>query len=80
MSDNHDENNDLSSEALSGRAASLAKDAVGEGHSDHDDVSALHERISQLENRLVEQDHMIRHALTMLIEWIETPNACRQAA
>ena len=40
-----------------------------------DQVSALGERVAQLESRLVEQDRMIRHTLTMLIEWIETQGA-----
>lgn len=40
-------------------------DLGGEG------VAALHYRIDKLESRLFEQDRMIRHTLTMLIEWIE---------
>jgi len=42
-----------------------------------EDVSALRERITFLETRLAEQDHMIRHTLTMLIEWIEINGADR---
>ena len=37
-----------------------------------DQTLALGERIALLESRMVEQDRMIRHTLTMLIEWIET--------
>lgn len=44
-----------------------------------DQVPALGERVAQLESRLVEQDRMIRHTLTMLIEWIEAQGAHPQA-
>jgi len=44
-----------------------------------DQVSALGDRVAQLESRLVEQDRMIRHTLTMLIEWIETQGSHSQA-
>jgi hypothetical protein len=35
------------------------------------EFEALHDRISQLEAQLVEQERTMRHTLTMLIEWIE---------
>jgi len=44
------------------------------------DIAALHARIADLEDRLTEQDHSIRHTLTMLIEWIEADDAQRVAA
>ncbi len=37
-------------------------------------------RIDVLENKLVDQDAAVRHVLTMLIEWIETGHAAREAA
>jgi len=43
------------------------------------DVAALRERIAMLETQLAEQNHMIRHTLTMLIEWIEINGADRNA-
>jgi general secretion pathway protein A len=43
-------------------------------------VGALSERITQLEDKIAEQDHMIRHTLTMLIEWIEADGSQRSAA
>lgn len=36
------------------------------------DVTALTERVAQLEARLLEQERTMRHTLTMLIEWIES--------
>src|SRR5690606_6331496 len=39
------------------------------------EIAALHERVSQLEARLIEQERTMRHTLTMLIEWIESDNA-----
>lgn len=39
----------------------------------------LSQRVAQLESRMVEQDRMIRHTLTMLIEWIEAQGPHRQA-
>ena len=35
------------------------------------DIMALQERIAHLDARLAEQEHTMRHTLTMLIEWIE---------
>lgn len=35
------------------------------------EAAALRQRIGELENRIAEQDHTIRHTLAMLIEWIE---------
>ena len=43
-------------------------------------LAALNERLAALESRLIEQDHTIRHTLTMLIEWIESDGATRAAA
>jgi putative secretion ATPase (PEP-CTERM system associated) len=57
-------------------AAESAPPAVSHG----DDVGALTERLAALESRLTEQDHTIRHTLTMLIEWIEADDAKRAAA
>lgn len=37
-------------------------------------------RVDKLETRLMEQDRIIRHTLTMLIEWIESGEAPRVAA
>ena len=44
------------------------------------EVAALTERLAALESRISEQDHTIRHTLTMLIEWIEGDDAQRAAA
>ena len=44
------------------------------------ELAILHDRIAVLESQLVEQEHAIRHTLTMLIEWIETENGSRAAA
>ncbi|MET0589520.1 MAG: AAA family ATPase [Novosphingobium sp.] len=44
------------------------------------DVEALRQHVAKLEDRIAEQDHMIRHTLTMLIEWIEADDAQRSAA
>ena len=44
------------------------------------DVAALRQHVAKLEDRIAEQDHMIRHTLTMLIEWIEADDAQRNAA
>jgi putative secretion ATPase (PEP-CTERM system associated) len=41
------------------------------------EVAALRQHIAKLEDRIAEQDHMIRHTLTMLIEWIEADDAQR---
>ncbi|HWU04568.1 MAG TPA: XrtA/PEP-CTERM system-associated ATPase [Novosphingobium sp.] len=43
-------------------------------------IKALGDRLTVLENRLVEQDRTLRHTLTMLIEWIERDEAQRAAA
>ncbi|WP_423142271.1 AAA family ATPase [Parablastomonas sp. CN1-191] len=42
------------------------------------DFAALNERIDRLEERVIEQEQTVRHALTMLIEWIE--DGARRAA
>ncbi len=44
------------------------------------DIAALHERIAQLESRLIEQERTMRHTLTMLIEWIESDQKSQIAA
>ncbi|MBS1239856.1 MAG: hypothetical protein H6R45_562 [Proteobacteria bacterium] len=44
------------------------------------EIAALHERISQLEARLMEQERTMRHTLTMLIEWIESDDGSQIAA
>ena len=41
---------------------------------------AVNERLSTLENRIVEQDRTLRHTLTMLIEWVEEGEGHRNAA
>lgn len=43
-------------------------------------VTALSEKVSALEARLLEQDRTVRHTLTMLIEWIEEDLVQRAAA
>jgi len=43
-------------------------------------VEAMEERLSAIENRMIEQDRTIRHTLTMLIEWIEADEAQSAAA
>lgn len=43
------------------------------------DTAALRQHLARLEDRIAEQDHMIRHTLTMLIEWIEADDAQRSA-
>lgn len=45
-----------------------------------DEIATLYQRIAKLEDRIAEQDHMIRHTLTMLIEWIEADDTQRNAA
>lgn len=45
-----------------------------------EDAASLRQRIAGLESKITEQDHMIRHTLTMLIEWIEADDAQRSAA
>lgn len=44
------------------------------------EVTELRQHVAKLEDRIAEQDHMIRHTLTMLIEWIEADDAQRSAA
>jgi putative secretion ATPase (PEP-CTERM system associated) len=44
------------------------------------EIAALKEHIAALEGRLAEQEHTLRHTLTMLIEWIEADDARRVAA
>ena len=59
----------------------LSNGTDGSGHGGESiAVKALQERLAALENRLIEQDHTIRHTLTMLIEWIESDTAQRAAA
>lgn len=55
-------------------------DTAGAAAADHAAIAALNERLAALESRLIEQDHTIRHTLTMLIEWIESDGATRAAA
>ena len=43
-------------------------------------LSGLEARINGIEGRLFEQEHTLRHTLTMLIEWIEDDDQQRQAA
>jgi general secretion pathway protein A len=43
-------------------------------------MARLQERIDVLEGRLIEQDRIIRHTLTMLIEWIEADQGPRAVA
>lgn len=43
-------------------------------------IADLTQSIEGLESRLLEQDHTIRHTLTMLIEWIEAGETHRAAA
>lgn len=43
-------------------------------------AAALNDQIAGLEGRMTEQDHTIRHALTMIIEWIESGEEPRVAA
>lgn len=80
MIDNHHEVSGLPSGAACGPGVSPEQDSAGPGIPEHDELSSLHERISQLEGRLVEQDRLVRHTLTMLIEWIETTSEHRQVA
>ena len=47
---------------------------------DRDADAELHDRIEKLDAKLVEQEHAVRHVLTMLIEWVETGEAPRAAA
>jgi putative secretion ATPase (PEP-CTERM system associated) len=42
-------------------------------------LAALEQRVAGLENRLFEQEHILRHTLTMLIEWIEDDPQARAA-
>ncbi|MEW9856939.1 XrtA/PEP-CTERM system-associated ATPase [Novosphingobium sp. M1R2S20] len=43
-------------------------------------VADISRQIAELESRLSEQDRTVRHALTMIIEWIESDEALRAAA
>ncbi len=43
-------------------------------------AAALNDQIASLEGRMTEQDRTIRHALTMIIEWIESGEEPRVAA
>ena len=43
-------------------------------------VAAIDEQIDAINTRLTEQDRTIRHALTMIIEWIESGEGSRAAA
>lgn len=43
-------------------------------------LPALEQRIAGLEERVSEQEHTLRHTLTMLIEWIEDGDSQRHAA
>lgn len=35
------------------------------------DIAVLNDRVAQLEAQLIEQERMMRHTITMLIEWVE---------
>ena len=43
-------------------------------------LAGLEARINGIEGRLSEQEHTLRHTLTMMIEWIEDDDQHRQAA
>ncbi|MCT2399980.1 XrtA/PEP-CTERM system-associated ATPase [Novosphingobium mangrovi (ex Huang et al. 2023)] len=66
--------------------AAEAREAA-EGRGNDDQVAALQAQLAEasaradrLEARLDEQEHMLRHTLTMLIEWIEGGDGRREAA
>ena len=44
------------------------------------DIMALQERLAHIDARLSEQEHTMRHTLTMLIEWIEDRGSSQIAA
>ncbi len=43
-------------------------------------VEAVNEQLADLEDRMTELDHTLRHTLTMLIEWVEEGEGQRNAA
>lgn len=45
-----------------------------------DQLAVLEKRIALAEDRAVEQEHTLRHMLTLLIEWIEDGHSQRHAA
>ncbi len=44
------------------------------------DIAALREQVARIEARLFEQEHTVRHTLTMLVEWIEGEGEQTRAA
>jgi type II secretory pathway predicted ATPase ExeA len=44
------------------------------------DIAALREQVARLDARLFEQEHTVRHTLTMLVEWIEGEDEQTRAA
>lgn len=49
-----------------------APQLVAAAATDSEAVAALQARITELEERLVEQEQTVRHTLAMLVEWLET--------
>lgn len=61
--------------------ADTRSEQPAEAHDGSTQLSDLMARLDDLEGRMIEQDRMIRHTLTMLIEWIEDDDAAdREAA
>ena len=54
--------------------------AIEQHPGDGGEAAALRHQVMQLEARLSEQEHTIRHTLTMMIEWIESDTPRRAAA
>jgi general secretion pathway protein A len=51
-----------------------------ENSAERGEIAILQDRMSAVENQMLEQERAIRHTLTMLIEWIETENGAHAAA
>ncbi len=61
--------------------ADARSDQPAKSHDGSAQLTELMARLDELEGRMIEQDRMIRHTLTMLIEWIEDDDAAdREAA
>ena len=61
--------------------ADARSDQPAKSHDSSTQLTELMVRLDELEGRMIEQDRMIRHTLTMLIEWIEDDDAAdREAA